>query len=232
MTYGEVKKQVLRLLNQYKIAGTEIPGTYNNQNDYIDRIPGLVNDAMMELATTVRKIETVVRLSTSTWAAQNYTDLGDSYSFMMPSDFFAHKSGDNWLLVDGRPLSHQLLTFRGAKKTLGVLSMSKGVHFVTLPKALVDNHEVLMTYYCYPELLADDAADSTELDNTVDAQRAIPYYVAGMLALHDDPFLASSLMNAWEDKLQKLTPLPYAEVAPVQDAYFFNVGHGLGDWCE
>lgn len=229
MTYDEVKKQVLRLLNQYKIADNPgqtasyqvTPETYNNQGLYTDRIPGLVNDAIMEISTTVRKIEKTVQLSTA-WSPNDVENLGNSYSFKMPGDFFAYKSGDNWLLVDGRPMSHQLFTELGVLRTAG--RTTAGSHFITLPKRLVDNHEVYMTYYCYPTLLPDSPTGSTTLDSSLPTEvlRAIPYYAAGMLALHDDPFLASNLMNAYEDKLSKMAPPPSAEIAPTRDVYGFN----------
>ena len=39
MTYGELKNYVLQLLNQYSTAGTLTPPTYNNQADYLARLP-------------------------------------------------------------------------------------------------------------------------------------------------------------------------------------------------
>ena len=56
MTYGEVKRAALLLINQYSIAGREIAASYNNQEDYIRMIPALVDAAMMEIATTVKPI--------------------------------------------------------------------------------------------------------------------------------------------------------------------------------
>lgn len=217
MTYQEVKKQVLRLLNQYKIAGSEVADTYNNQADYIDRIPGLINDALMELGTTVRKQEVTADLSQVNWLKK---DLGNSYSYTMPEDFFAFKSGENWLLINGRPVSNQLYTEKGlVSSPPGAVARSSPAHTLTLPKALVDNNSVMVTYYIYPPLLDDDPSDSTIVYAAPDVLRAIPYYAAGMLALHDDPFLASSLMNAYEDKLAKMAPIPTTEIAPVMDAY-------------
>jgi hypothetical protein len=231
MTYGEVKKQVLRLLNQYKIAGSVVASDYNNQDDYIDRIPGLVNDAMMEISTTVRRIEKTVQLDFASPPDSGHVILqGDFYVFAFPTDFFAYKSGDNWLWLDGKPVSHQMFTHLGIKWPGAInAGLNRGHHFVTVPKALADNHEVLVTYYCYPTLLDESTlTDSTDLDSALapDVLRAIPYYVAGMLALHDDPFLASNLTNAYEDKLAKMAPPPSAEIAPVQDAYGFFWGVG------
>ena len=56
MTYGELKRQALMLISQYSIAGTTVPASYNNQADYIMKIPLLVDSAEMEIATTVKPI--------------------------------------------------------------------------------------------------------------------------------------------------------------------------------
>jgi hypothetical protein len=214
MTYGQVKTQVLRLLNQYSVAGEPLGSDYNNQADYIDRIPGLINDAMMEISTTVRKIEAEWVLDDPRAYTGDYTDLGDECSFAVPSDFFQLKSGDNLLLKDGRLLRHRLFLYPGSRT-------------VVVPKRILA-YQPRIFYYRYPDLLGENlepataAIENLVLCNTEDVHRAIPYYVAGMLALHDDPFLASSLMNAYEDKLAKMQPKIAAEVAPVQDAYAFT----------
>ena len=46
MTYGQMRDRVLMLLNQYSIAGGKIRVTYNNQADYLARVPGAVNEAL------------------------------------------------------------------------------------------------------------------------------------------------------------------------------------------
>lgn len=56
MTLGECKEAVLKLINQYSIAGGVVPMAYNNQADYVARIVPLINDAQMEIAKTVRRI--------------------------------------------------------------------------------------------------------------------------------------------------------------------------------
>ena len=45
MTYGQVRDHVLMLLNQYTIAGSAVEPSYNNQQDYLARIPALVSTA-------------------------------------------------------------------------------------------------------------------------------------------------------------------------------------------
>lgn len=234
MTYQEVKNQVLKLLNQYTIAGTTVADTYNNQADYIKRIPGLINDAMMELSTTVRKIEKTVKLDPLD-VIGDFLNLGESYCFAMPDDFFSFKSGDNWLIVDGRPVKSQEYTYSGGRWPGHLLAhVNRGHSKITVPKELVDNHEVLMTYYCYPELLDEEDANipaDTALDNVPEVHRAIPYYVAGVLAMHDDPFLASNLMNAYEDKLAKMQPRLAVETEQIRDVYYPGIPYPYDYHC-
>ena len=71
MTYGQMRDRVLMLLNQYSIAGGKIRVTYNNQADYLTRVPGAVNEALVYLATTARRLRKVRQLEeaerTGTW---------------------------------------------------------------------------------------------------------------------------------------------------------------------
>ena len=207
MTYQECKNQVLKLLNQYTIAGGSVPVSYNNQEDYIRRIPGLINDAMMEISTTVRKIEESMELTAA--AAESSTDR--EFTYVLPENFYQFKSGDNFLLLWGRERRNQAYAYHGRKR-------------IVVPRVLVEKCSPELIYYRYPTLLNedDDQVDpDTELDNVTEAHRAIPYYVAGTLALHDDPFLSATLMNGYEDKLAKMEPPITVEQAPVQDMYDF-----------
>ena len=47
MTYGQVKRAALRLLNASTIAGSEVPLSYNDQADLVLAMPSLVDDAVM-----------------------------------------------------------------------------------------------------------------------------------------------------------------------------------------
>ena len=62
MTYGQMRDRVLMLLNQYSIAGGKIRVTYNNQADYLARVPGAMNEALVYLATTARRLRSVRKL--------------------------------------------------------------------------------------------------------------------------------------------------------------------------
>ena len=87
MNYRMIREQVLKLLNQHPIAGTPVAATYNNQQDYLNRIPSLCNDAMMEIATTVRKLPATMTL-------ENGEEIGDLVRYPMPDDFYQFCSGD------------------------------------------------------------------------------------------------------------------------------------------
>lgn len=218
MTYQEVKKQVLKLLNQYTIAGTTVADTYNNQADYIKRIPGLINDAMMELSTTVRKIEARCELTEEGVVDADDSVVGDvavsdhQVVYCLPEDMYQFPSGSVFRYRDGTNGDLQRFS----------LFMLRGRKCIVLPKRALKAGGSLI-YYRYPVLLPEEDADidpTAELDNVPEVHRAIPYYVAGTLALHDDPFLASTLMNAYEDKLAKMQPEITAETGPVRDVYY------------
>lgn len=204
MTYQFVKEQTLRLLNRLTMAGAPVSPVYNNQQDYLSRIPGLINDAMLEIATTVRKLPVLFRPDPNT-----AEDLGRELRIAMPDDFFQFQSGGTVLLDTGRLLSINAVRTQGRT-------------FLLIPKQLIGGCTVV--YYRYPRLLPDNPADETELDGTPETHYALPYYAAAMLAAHDDPYLCSLLMNRYTDKLQKLLPDITAEPAAVQDAYAFHVG--------
>lgn len=49
MTYGELKRKVLELMDRATVAGSDISPAYNGQSDVLRRIPGLLNDAVMRI---------------------------------------------------------------------------------------------------------------------------------------------------------------------------------------
>lgn len=202
MNYGQVKDQTLKLMKQYSIAGNEIPADYNNQDDYLAAIPGLVNEAMMEIATTVRKIPVVVKLS-----ELPHEELGMSTSYTLPDDFYQLISGSVVRTLEGHLLHTNIYMLRG-KKCLVVPTHEAG------------DYEV--TYYRFPELLSEDPAVDTELDNTPDTHLAIPYYVASKLLMSEDSFQCALCNNLWDEKLKMMQQAVTVEVRRVDDVYGFH----------
>ena len=201
MNYGQVKKLVLQLLNQYSVAGTLVADSYNNQQDYILRIPALVNDAVMEIATTARKIPTTLFLGDL-----YREERGGEVLYTLPEDFYQFVSGSVVKSVEGKLLHTNCYKMQERR-------------YLLLPKEEAGDYTV--TYYRYPRLLSDKPADSDILDNEPETHYAVPFYVAAHLAAHDEPFLYQALYNKYEDKLAKMGPGVAAEVRPVADSYGF-----------
>jgi hypothetical protein len=201
MTYKEVREHVLKLLNQYTSAGTLVPEAYNNQADYLDRIPSFINAAVLEIATTVRKIPEQLDLD-----ILPREDLGEHYRFQLPADFYQFKSGDTVVTEDGRVLHTNQY-------------MMLGQRYLIMPKEEAEDCRVI--YYRYPYLPEGKPDDAAVLDNVPETHYAVPFYVAALLVAHDDAFLCSLFMNKYTDKLQNMTPDITAEARATEDAYSF-----------
>lgn len=208
MTFEQVQNQVLKLLNQYSVAGTPVAPAYNNQQDYLNRVASLANDAVMEIATTARKISATLDLSTL-----ESEDAGDWVRYELPEDFYQFKTGDTLLTTDdGRLLHTNLYTISGKKCLL-------------VPKREIEEgSSYTITYYRYPRLLGDKPAPTDELDNAPETHYAVPFYVAAFLVIHDDNFLFASFYNKFEDKLAKMSAGLSVEARSVDDVYNFDMG--------
>ena len=201
MTYGQVRDQVLKLLNQYSVAGTLVPSSYNNQQDYLNRIPELVNDAMVEIATTARKIPALVRL-----ADLEQEDRDNEVWYELPEDFYQLVSGSIVTTREGRTIHTNVYSLQGKS-------------YLLIPKKEVGNHSLV--YYRYPTQLSGQPSEGELLDNEPETHFAIPFYVASFLVAQDDSFLCSLFYNKYEDKLAKMGLGVTAEIRSVEDVYGF-----------
>lgn len=208
MTFEQVQNQVLKLLNQYSVAGALVAPAYNNQQDYLNRVASLANDAVMEIATTARKIPATLDLSTL-----GSEDAGDWVRYELPEDFYQFKTGDTLLTTDDGHLLHtNRYTISGKK-------------YLLVPKREIEEgSSYTITYYRYPRLLSDKPAPTDELDNAPETHYAVPFYVAAFLVIHDDNFLFASFYNKFEDKLAKMSAGLSVEARSVDDVYNFGMG--------
>ena len=87
MTYGELKNRVLQLIFSYSIAGDEIPPSYNNQEDYLKQIPGLLNSAQTYIYQ-VKKFQDSISLTHLD--KENY---GTEDLYYLPDDCLKMKPG-------------------------------------------------------------------------------------------------------------------------------------------
>ena len=209
MTYGQLKKRVMQLAFSESIAGTEIPPSYNNQADYLRMIPGLANDGMMYIATTVKKIPEIVPLS-----SLEQQDFGAYTLYVLPNDFYQLMNGGliwqrpDYALVDQH---YTYQRFHGYKLY--------GRNKLMIAKKVPNLDNIMVEYYRYPSELKDDPSDNTELDNTPDTHDVLPYHIAAELVKYDDPFRYSTLHNEFETRLSRLTEPVTTEFAPVEDVY-------------
>ena len=199
MTYGECRDRALQLINQYTLGGQKIAPSYNNQEDYILRIPSLINDAQMSIADTTKGIKTSVFLDrdTAEYAAH-------MYRFMLPEDLMSICGHGLLVITDGQAKHCSTYTRMGGD-------------YLLVPDSI--KGDIYLEYFRRPQMLPIRPADDHPLDNTADAQSAIPYFVAAMLALQDDAFAYNALLGMWNTKLSMLSEAPYAERETIEDVY-------------
>lgn len=213
MNYGQLKKLTMQLVFSESIAGEEIPSTYNNQADYLRAIPGLANDGMMYIATTVKKIPELVKLTDL-----DQEDFGAFTLYTLPKNFWRLNNGG---LIWQRPDVYDFPRYSYQRYHGYKLYANNRL---MIPKNVKNLDGMIVEYYRYPETLGDDPDDLTELDNTPETQSILPYYIAAQLVMYDDPFRYASLSNEFESRLSRITEPVTTEFAPVEDAYFgFNM---------
>lgn len=197
MTYGELKNRVLQLAFDYSLAGTAIPATYNNQADYIAMIPGLLNEAQTEIATSHKRIYAQKALSDFS----EPSDFGSFLEYAYPADCFEP-------FTNGLFETRTLMRHMPARYTPQSFLMPQ-----TFPDGLV------FEYWRYPEAVSSATADSTELDNTLDVHECLPYYVASRLLLYDDAYRAETLMDEYRQRVAKLRVAVWLEPQPILNRY-------------
>lgn len=202
MRYSDIKRETLSHINQYTMAGDPISPFYNNQADYLKRIPVLINEALVSIRTLVKPDPVVLPLT----YGEKY---GDMVRYRLPNDFWSLKTGGVTVVAAGR--------FRKTNEY-----QLQGKKYILVPQELADR--VTVEYYKYPPQLPLDAADDFNLDEEIDVLQAATYYAAANLVLHDDETMYSYLFNDYESRLSRLSNGVTVEVQPVQDSYAFYMG--------
>lgn len=199
MTFGELKARVMLLVFSYSVAGTQIPATYNNQADYLAMIPGLVNEAQIEIATTVKRIPAKCAVSGLT-----HTTSGNNEIYALPSDCFLPMQGG--LLIS---TGHRSERYMGYRVITG--------NSIELPAGIADR--LTLEYWRYPASVSANTADSLELDNTPDVHECLPFYAAAFMVLYDDSYRYSVFYNEYEKRLSRLRETVWLEPGIIHDRY-------------
>ena len=202
MNFGQLKADVLRLINQYSIAGDKVAITYNNQQDYINRIPGLVNDGLVYIATTAKRLREVSDLvepvEMGRWLV--YTLPGDFWQLCPSGVLYIDSNGDM-----ARTSRYKLV----------------GENKLAVPKP---EREIKVEYFRYPVLLRAEPDDSDFIDCPLEVQSALAFYVASHLEIFDDPYIQATFYNEFENKLSRLGDVPAATVDIISDEYSSDWG--------
>lgn len=202
MLYSDIKRATLSHINQYSMTGVPVASSYNNQEDYLNRIPLYINEALVNIRTLVKPEPVVFPL-------EDGEDYGGMIRYEMPDDFWSLRSGGVSVIRNGRfePTNEYRL---------------QGKKYILIPADADGDFSV--EYYRYPEQLPLDAKDSYELDEDLEVIQAATYYAAANLVLQEDEFMYASLYNDYETRLGRISRGVAAEVSTVQDAYCFSGG--------
>ena len=178
MTYGECKKQILALIEEY---------TPNNKNltedeDIATRMPFLVDLAYQELAQTKKIIATKIYAEISD---DNKQDKFTSYT--LPSDLYQIK---NIYLLDSNNKKGISNYFVMGKNKIYINDNNRG--------------QTVLEYYKYPTTINDKTKDSFYLEIDQDAQSVLPYKVANDLLVTDPSADYTAFATEYQRKLQLL----------------------------
>ena len=123
-----------------------------------------------------------------------------------------------------------LLVLRGSSGGYDSRYLQLDERHILLPD--FEGGAVWLEYYRRPERVTDRIApgekfpnDDLLLDNAPETHRAIPYYAAAHLLLHEDAFAYATLMNEWQTQLLSLYRKPQPRRSVVADAYQWEALH-------
>ena len=203
MKYGDIKREVLSHINQYSMRGAQVPLSYNCQEDYENRIPHLINEALVNIRTLVKKLPRV-------FTPENGERVGDLIRYDLPKDFYALKTGGIAKVEDGKFRSTNQYRIQGRR-------------FLLLPSDAAGQYSV--EYYAYPVQLPLDCPDDLEIEEDLEVIQTATYYAAAALVRLEDEFAYSTLYNDYESRLERISSGVAIEVAPVEDVYGLAGGY-------
>lgn len=218
MNLNEIAEMSLQLINQYSVSGQIIPDSYNNQADYLIRIPHLANDGIVYIGTgNAKQIGSYVF---SQKEDKNAKAVYKSYS--MPSNFF-------------RPYGSSVPYIIGKGKVPTSEYMWLGSRELLLSPHI--EGQIKIDYYRYPHLFSTEFVPSeedengnvvtpwhykdgtVEVDLPLEAQYALPYYIGAHLISQDYMNESYILMNEFELKMSRISTYPIVDVESAEDVY-------------
>ena len=196
MTYKWARDFTLELLHQYSVAGEEIAASYNNQADYLRRIPKLLNAAAVTAAARAPLV------AVAAVSGLERGRLGRWTTYRLPGDCMRVRC----VLL---PAEERLVRFHRFRLV--------GADLLAVWEEL--GPEAALEYNRRPLLLEEEPGEDAELDGTQEAQLALPYYAAAQIVMQDDSYAYAALLNEFESRLDRLHPGPRGEWEGVEDVY-------------
>ena len=193
-TYGELRREVLSRVRKYSIAGQVTPASYNCQADDLNRIPLLLNEALVQLRTEGKRDTAAVALS----GGEEY---GGWMRCPLPKDCYALHTGGVTVLRDGKPRRTNDYRLQGK--------------YILVPPG----ETYTVEYDRYPVQLPPDAAEDLEIVEDPEVLHAAVCYAAAQLVMQEDEFAYAALCNEYERRLRCLSAGLTAEVGAVADVY-------------
>ncbi len=178
MTYGESKKQILALIEEYSPAMNNL----TEDEDIATRLPHLFDLAYQELAQN-KKI-----IATKTYQGKSDEQREDRYtSYTLPSDLYQIK---NVFVLDEN----------NRKKNADYYTLGNNKIYIN------DNidGQTIVEYYKYPQTINEDTDDDFYLEIEQDAQSILPYKVADDILKTDPSADYTSFATEYQRKLQLL----------------------------
>lgn len=212
-TYKELKREILGHINQYSKAGTEVASSYNDQQDYLNRIPQLLNTALVSIRTA-RDGKPLIKSVTYPEATQTEnatppTEIGGFVLYTLPDDFWSLKTGSVARVIGGHFIKTNEFRMQGR-------------HHIMLPK----DGTFYIEYYAYPVQVPLNIQDAATIEEDPDVIQTATFYVAANLVMYEDEFMYSALYNEYESHLSRLSNGLEMEVGNVRDVYLFAYDWG------
>lgn len=178
MKYGEMKKTILALIEEY----TPNIQTYTEDEDINSRLPFLINLANQELAGMKKIIATKI-----------YQEIDDELkedkytAYSLPSDLMQIK---NVYLLDKN----------NRKQNSDYYFLGKNKIYIN------DNNygQTVLEYYKYPLQIDEKTSDNFYLEIDQDAQNILPYKVANDILVTDPSANYQAFLNEYQRQLQLL----------------------------
>lgn len=193
-TYGGLRRQVLSRVRKYSIAGQETAASYNCQADDLNRIPLLINEALVQLRTEGKR-------DTAAAVLTGGEESGGWVRYRLPEDCYALHTGGVTVLRDGK------LRRTNDYRLLGKDFLAPSGETYTVE------------YDRYPVQLPMDAAEDLEIVEDPEVLHAAVCYAAAQLVMQEDEFAYAALCNEYERRLRCLSAGVTAEVGTVADVY-------------